>query len=124
MLSMPTIIPARMEGFFFLTTWGRFEQRFKRLIDDLNYHADFIYKEAVALNIAKIQSLLKERKTNRAEDLDAREREEKAEIERKFQAIVAHLQIHDSDQITLWESLNETLSNEGTCSLEFQGKGR
>ncbi|KEZ39923.1 hypothetical protein SAPIO_CDS8890 [Scedosporium apiospermum] len=101
---------------FFLTTWGRFDRRFKSLLDDLKYHADLVDKEAMALNVANIQSILDKLESDRLENLERIEQEEKSETDKQYQAVLTRLQIDDSDQKTLWEGLLEALDFQGTCS--------
>jgi len=82
----------------------------------LKYHAELVDKEAMALNVACTQSLLDKLKADMLENLERVEREENSETEKQFQAILARLQIDDSDQAALWEGLLDNLNFEGTCS--------
>ena len=101
---------------FFRTTWGRFDRHFDVILDSLNQHGELIDKEAAARNIADTQALLKQLDAKRTETLEKAQSEEKAKIGKQYQAILARLQINESDQISIWETLVEALGDESTCA--------
>ena len=100
----------------FRTTWGRFEKHFNVILENLDQHGELIDKEAAARNIAETRALLKQLDAKRMYNLEKTQSEEKANMGKQYQAILARLQINESDQRSIWETLAEALGDESTCS--------
>ncbi|RYP64439.1 hypothetical protein DL771_008755 [Monosporascus sp. 5C6A] len=104
---------------FFRTTWGRFDRHFSVILDNLDQHGELIDKEANARNIVETQALLKQFEADRNESLEKVQEEEKAEIAKQYQAILARLQINESDQNSIWETLVGALRAGPECTCAW-----
>ncbi|KAJ6785625.1 hypothetical protein PWT90_00498 [Aphanocladium album] len=105
-------------GRFFRTTWGRFERQFNAILDSLDRHGELIDREASARNIADTQLLLKQLEAERKERLDKISSDQKAHTARCYQEIIARLQVNESDQNSIWETLIGAVpaGSESTCA--------
>lgn len=103
---------------FFRTTWGRFDKQFNAILESLDRHGELIDKEANARNIVETQLLLKQLEAERKERLDKIISEQKAQTARHYQEIVARLQVNESDQSSIWETLVGAVpaGAESTCA--------
>lgn len=103
---------------FFRTTWGRFETKFNAILDSLDRHGELIDKEANARNIVATQALLRQLEADRKEKLDKILEEGKLQTTRQYQEVLYRLQINESDQHSIWETLVSALpdSNDITCA--------
>jgi hypothetical protein len=100
----------------FTTTWGRFERRFGGIIEDLKHHGALIDKEAMSRHIVETQTSLRKLESLRKESLERIEKEEKEAAGKQYLALVSALQLNESDQISIFESLLHADRYDGTCS--------
>ncbi|KAI0381074.1 hypothetical protein F5Y04DRAFT_289036 [Hypomontagnella monticulosa] len=101
---------------FFSTSWGRFQRRFDNIIEDLEYHAELIDKEAVVRNIAEARKIRQEIRTWREDSLENIRQADEQEASRQFTHVVSWLGDDESDQRSILGSiLSEASEYAGTC---------
>lgn len=99
---------------FFSSSWGRFNRRFKGILQSLSQHAELVDKEANAHNIQLAQRF---RDECRRESL----RRESEHASKQYQAILSWLEVKDSDQDDLFNALLDE-SYPGTCEWITQNE--
>ncbi|EHK48685.1 hypothetical protein TRIATDRAFT_53227, partial [Trichoderma atroviride IMI 206040] len=102
---------------FFLTSWGRFQRRFDTILADMKAHEELIDKTANAVNILEASKMRESLRDQRNENLNDVAKQEDEVSARQYQAIVGWLQIDDTDQQIIFDSIaSEAEKNEGTCN--------
>lgn len=109
---------------FFRTAWGRFEGQFAATLDNLKRHGELIDQESNTKNAIAIQKLLDDLEQRRHEEIVQVQEAGKKESNRQYRDIISQLQVHQSDQYSIWESLaSAQKGHDGTCSwIREQGK--
>lgn len=84
----------------------------------MDRHGELIDKEANARSIVNAQALLRQFEAERKDKLETIAAEQKVEIGRNYQAIIARLQVNEADQLAIWDTLIGAPQggSEGTCS--------
>ncbi|KAM0344892.1 hypothetical protein ACHAPU_007025 [Fusarium lateritium] len=90
----------------FTTSWGRFQRRFNNILEDLKQHGTLVDLEASARNISQAK-IMRDDINKWREESEARVRQEDVEQSAKqYESIVSWLQVNDTDQIAIMESIS------------------
>ncbi|KAK3330847.1 hypothetical protein B0H66DRAFT_467189 [Apodospora peruviana] len=91
----------------FLTSWGRFQREFDNILDDLKRHEDLIDKDANAHKIIEAREMRKDLELWKSQSLDKLAQEQREKTARQIQGVTTWLQLDDSEQISLLDSLTK-----------------
>ncbi|KAE8552363.1 hypothetical protein EYB25_006257 [Talaromyces marneffei] len=102
---------------FFLSSWGRFQQRFDNILEDLARHEQQIDKEANAYDIAEARNTRRALEEWRQESLSRVQKNEEDQTARQLEAIFSWVKSNEMDQISIFDRISTEGSNHpGTCS--------
>lgn len=90
----------------FSTLWGRFERKFKNLLDNLDRHGTLIDQWASARSIADSRQICEELNAWKEESRRNIDHEEKQQQAREFEAISTWLKTDELEQITILDSVS------------------
>ncbi|GAM33896.1 hypothetical protein TCE0_013f01126 [Talaromyces pinophilus] len=101
----------------FLTSWGRFQQRFDNILEDLARHERQIDKEANAYDIAEAKNMRRALEDWRQESLAKVQKAEQEQTARQLEAICSWVKSNEMDQLLIFDIISTEGSNHpGTCS--------
>ncbi|PTB44819.1 hypothetical protein M441DRAFT_299452 [Trichoderma asperellum CBS 433.97] len=101
----------------FLTSWGRFQRRFDNIMEDMGRHGDLIDKEANARNIAEAREMRRDIRLWREQNDERVKSFEEEQAAKQYQSIMAWMNIDESDQLAIMESIMaEGRNYPGTCA--------
>ncbi|KAI0883700.1 uncharacterized protein GGS22DRAFT_194950 [Annulohypoxylon maeteangense] len=107
----------------FLTSWGRFQNRFDNIFQDLDRHGELIDKEAEAHHISDLQKLRQDIYTWKEESQDKTKQFEEEQAATKYRSIISWLNADESEQLTIFDSISaEGSKYPGTCSWALKDK--
>lgn len=89
----------------FLTSWGRFQRRFDNILEDMKRHEDLIDQEANARDIFEATRMRQELRAWKEKSLENVEAQDRQQSAREFRTVISWLQINESDQISIFESM-------------------
>ncbi|PON29051.1 NACHT domain-containing protein [Trichoderma gamsii] len=105
----------------FLTSWVRFQRRLDNIVEDMKRHIDLVDKEANVLNIAQAQEMRRDIRAWREQNVEKVKSLEDKQAIKQYQSIVAWMNIDESDQLAIFESLvSERRSYPKTCWWIFE----
>ncbi|VUC21965.1 unnamed protein product [Clonostachys rosea] len=101
---------------FFMTSWGRFQRRHDRLLEDLEEHERLVDKTAAAINASNVEDIKVNLDELRRENLEKLARDEEEQTAGQYLSLKNLLNTDESEQLKIFDGISDGATIDGGVS--------